>query len=124
LKAAEYEANNFIGKPFEVAEVRVRVGAQLQIKRATDRLERHGDLLEEEVRTRTAALRGALGREKVAREQLHEAHLDTPRRLALAAEFKDSRTAEHLGEMEGAQEANPDGESFRLETRWRDPMGD
>jgi putative two-component system response regulator len=99
LKAVELGANDFIGKPFEVAEVRVRAGAQLQLKRATDRLKRHGELLEEEVKRRTAALRGALRREKEARDQLHDAHLDTIRRLVLAAEFKDSRTAEHIGRI-------------------------
>jgi putative two-component system response regulator len=101
LKAAEYGANDFIGKPFEVAEVRVRAGAQLRLKRAMDRLKRHGELLEAEVRRRTAALQGALRREREAREELHEAHLDTIRRLVLAAEFKDNSTAEHIGRIGG-----------------------
>lgn len=96
LKAVESGASDFIGKPFEVAEVRVRAGAQLRLKRATDRLKNHQELLEAEVKKRTADLRGALRREKEAKEQLHEAHLDTIRRLVLAAEFKDGRTAEHI----------------------------
>jgi len=99
LKAAEYGANDFIGKPFEVAEVRVRALAQLRLKRATDRLKRQGELLEAEVKRRTAALGEALRREKKAREELHEAHLDTIRRLVLAAEFKDNRTAEHVARL-------------------------
>lgn len=99
LKAVEYGANDFIGKPFEVSEVRVRAEAQLRLKRASDRLKRHGEALETEVKKRTAALQRALKREKEAREELYEAHLDTIRRLVLAAEFKDSRTAEHIGRI-------------------------
>ncbi len=99
LRAAELGANDFIGKPFDVAEVRIRTGAQLRLKRASDRLKRHGAVLEAEVKRRTAALRGALRREKEAREKLHEAHLDTIRRLVLAAELKDSRTAEHIARI-------------------------
>ncbi len=99
LRAVEFGANDFINKPFDVAEVRVRTGAQLRLKRAADRLKRHGELLEAQVRRRTEALRGALRREKEAREKLHEAHLDTIRRLVLAAELKDSRTAEHIARI-------------------------
>jgi putative two-component system response regulator len=96
LRALDCGANDFIGKPFEVAEVRLRAETQLRLKRGNDRLKRHGEELEAEVRSRTAALREALGREKEAREEVHEAHLDTIRRLVLAAEFKDNRTAEHI----------------------------
>jgi putative two-component system response regulator len=99
LKAAEHGASDFIGKPFEVGEVRVRVGAQLRLKRGSDRLKRQSEILEEEVKKRTAALRGALRREKEARQELQEAHLDTIRRLVLAAELRDGRTAEHIARI-------------------------
>jgi putative two-component system response regulator len=99
LKAVERGANDLIGKPLEAAEVRVRVEAQLRLKRATDRLKKHGEMLEAEVKARTADLRNALRREKEVREELHEAHLDTIRRLVLAAEFKDDRTAEHIARI-------------------------
>ena len=99
LKAVENGANDTIGKPFEVADVRARVGAQLRSKRATDHLRRHGEMLEAEVKARTAALQSALRREKEARKELHEAHLDTIQRLVLAAEFKDLKTVEHIASV-------------------------
>jgi putative two-component system response regulator len=99
LKAVENGANDTIGKPFEVAEVRARVGAQLRLKRATDHLRKHGEMLEAEVKGRTAALRAALRREREARKELHEAHLDTIQRLVLAAEFKDDKTVEHIARI-------------------------
>jgi putative two-component system response regulator len=98
-KAVEYGANDIISKPFEAAEVGLRAEGQLRLKRAADRLRRHEEEMEADVRSRTAALRKALRREKEAREELHEAQLDTIRRLVLAAELKDSRAAKHVARI-------------------------
>jgi putative two-component system response regulator len=96
LHAVAAGANDFIVKPFEAAEVYLRAESQLQTKRASDRLKRHRQELEEEVEKRTQELRKALEGEREARSDLHDAHLDTIRRLVLAAEFKDLGTAGHI----------------------------
>jgi putative two-component system response regulator len=96
LKAVAVGANDYVAKPFEAAEIHLRAKAQLQLKRASDRVKRQRQELESEVRKRTAELRLALKRERDARDELHQAHLDTIQRLVLAAEFKDVRTAAHI----------------------------
>ena len=52
--------------------------------------------LESTVEQRTAALCGALEDVSKARRNTHEAHLDTIRRLTVAAEFRDEDTASHI----------------------------
>jgi putative two-component system response regulator len=89
-------ANDFISKPWEMVELRVRTDAQLRLKYATDAIRRHGEELEERVRERTLELTTALEREALARAKVQNAHRDTLRRLVLAAEFKDRETAAHI----------------------------
>jgi putative two-component system response regulator len=96
LKAVSVGANDYIAKPFEAAEIFLRAKAQLKQKRASDRIKKQREELENEVLKRTAELRSALHREREALDDLHEAHLDTIRRLVLAAEFKDGTTASHI----------------------------
>lgn len=82
LRAFEAGVNDFLIKPFDVDEVRLRVHWLLKLKDAHDRLARYADELEVKVAERTADLR--------------HAHLDTIRRLVLAAEYKDLDTAAHI----------------------------
>ncbi len=96
LRAVYAGANDFISKPFEVVELKVRTEAQLRLKAATDAIKRHGEELERRVKERTRELALALEREASARARVQEAHLDTIQRLVLAAEFKDRETAAHI----------------------------
>jgi len=99
VRAVEAGANDFIAKPVDKTELRVRLSSQLKLKQAQDSLKRHQAELERTVEQRTDDLRRAL--HTLADEQLktHEAHLDTIRRLVLAAECKDMDTAEHIQRM-------------------------
>ncbi len=57
LKAVEAGANDFITKPVDKLELRVRVASLLRMKEAQDAIKRHRAELEAEVERRTAELR-------------------------------------------------------------------
>lgn len=92
LLAVEAGANDFIAKPVDFTELRVRVSAWLQFKAAQDALQRQQETLERMVEARTTELRVAL-------QDLREAYLDTLVRLSIAAEYKDEDTADHIHRM-------------------------
>lgn len=96
LRAVEAGINDFITKPFDIAEVRLRCRWLLKLKDAHDELERHKTQLERLVEKRTAALRDALEDMANAQRSTYAAHVDTIRRLVLAAEYKDRDTAAHI----------------------------
>jgi putative two-component system response regulator len=99
LRAVESGANDFIAKPFDLAELRIRTNSLLQMKEAQDAVKRNRIELEETVDTRTAALRRALGEMEEAKQAIRRAHLDTIHRLALVAEYKDTNTSAHIHRM-------------------------
>ncbi len=96
LRAVEVGVNDFIAKPFDITELRLRSTWLLKMKEATDALKRHRAELEETVAERTVALRSALEETATAHRDTKAAHLDTIRRLVLAAEYKDRDTAAHI----------------------------
>ncbi len=96
IHAVQAGANDFIAKPVDRTELEVRIGSQLKLKEAREALCRHQAALEETVAQRTAALRGAVEELAEAQRRTYAAHLDTIRRLVLAAELKDSETAHHI----------------------------
>lgn len=88
--------NDFIQKPIDRDVLHLRSRWLLDLKHAHDRLNEHTTELERAVEKRTAALREALNEMTEARRQINRAHLDTIRRLTIAAEFKDEVTARHI----------------------------
>jgi putative two-component system response regulator len=95
-RALDAGASDFIGKPMDVAELQLRSTWLLRMKDASDELQAHKGRLEELVDARTAALREALDEAAQAQQQTWDAHLDTVRRLVLAAEYRDGDTAAHI----------------------------
>lgn len=99
LKAVEAGANDFISKPIDLTELRVRMGSLLKMKESQDEVKRYQAELEEMVAVRTSALQMALENVKESQRTILAAHLETIHRLAAAAEFKDEETADHIQRM-------------------------
>jgi len=96
IGAVNSGANDFIAKPFDLTEIRVRMKSLLGMKAAHDELRRHKDQLEEIVQRRTHALRTALDDVVEAQRRLRTANLETIQRLVVAAEYKDIGSAAHI----------------------------
>ena len=90
LRAVEAGANDFIAKPVEKTELKVRSASLLKLKEAQDALRRHQTHLEAIVQERTASLRSALEQMAEAQRVAYLAQLDTVERLAIVAETRIS----------------------------------
>ena len=99
LRAVEAGASDFIGKPVDETEFRIRSASLLKLKETQDALKSHQAHLEQLVRQRTASLRVALEQMADAQRLAYLAHLDTVDRLAIVAEYKDKVTARHIERM-------------------------
>jgi putative two-component system response regulator len=99
LRAVEAGANDFISKPIDKIELRVRTTTLLKMKEHQDALKQYQNELEDKVEKRTSELRQSLLDKVHAHREIYQAYLDTIRRLALAAEYKDEDTADHIKRM-------------------------
>ncbi|MBU4445006.1 response regulator [bacterium] len=99
LRAVQAGANDFVAKPIDQTELEVRTVSLLKIKEIQDTIKRHKSELGEKVQQRTAALRKSLDEMVDAQRKTFEAYLDTIRRLAIAAEYRDEGTAAHIMRM-------------------------
>jgi PAS domain S-box-containing protein len=72
LRAVECGANDFISKPIDMVELRVRAASLLKMKEAQDAIKRHRAELEEQVAMRTAALRESEERFRYIFEAAHD----------------------------------------------------
>jgi len=96
LRAYEVGINDFINKPVDPTELRLRLKWLLELKTAQDQLKASKRNLEHQVELRTKELRQALEEVTQAQREVQAGHLDTIRRLTLAAEYKDHATAAHI----------------------------
>jgi putative two-component system response regulator len=96
VKAIQAGASDFIAKPVDKTELLVRISSQLRLKEAQDALKRSQAELEERVARRTEELRRTCEETADANRRTYGAHIDTIRRLVLAAELKDPDTARHI----------------------------
>ena len=96
LRAFDLGINDFVSKPVDPHELRLRARWLVSLKVAQDENKAHEKELEHTVEVRTQELRDALAEVEAARVQTHEAHMDTIRRLTLAGEYKDRDTAHHV----------------------------
>ncbi len=96
LRAYESGINDFINKPVDHTELRLRLKWLLELKTAQEELRRAKENLEGTVARRTKDLRHALEEVTRAQREIQAGHLDTIRRLTLAAEYKDHDTAGHI----------------------------
>ena len=82
LRALQAGAKDFIGKPFELAEVLARVRNMLEVRLLGEQLRGQNDLLEQRVRERTA--------------ELQESYLETIFTMTRSAEHRDEDTGAHV----------------------------
>ena len=95
-RALEVGINDFITKPVDPSALELRARWLVEFKSTMDALKEQKSVLVEKVEQRTAGLRSALEEMAEAQRDTYEAHLDTIRRLTLAAEYKDKDTAGHI----------------------------
>jgi putative two-component system response regulator len=96
LRAYEIGINDFINKPVDPTELRLRLKWLLELKSTQNELRRSKETLVSTVELRTRELRLALKEVTRAQREVQAGHLDTIRRLSLAAEYKDHDTAGHI----------------------------
>lgn len=99
LRAVEAGANDFIVKPFDMMELKIRTNSLLREKESREALKRYHAELEETVAKRTEALQKALEATAEAQRKTYQAQLETIERLALAAEHRDKETSFHIKRM-------------------------
>jgi putative two-component system response regulator len=80
-QALSMGAQDFLTKPLDPIEVRLRVNNLLETRQLHTQLQRHNELLEQRVRVRTS--------------DLEQSRLEILDRLALAAEYRDDDTHQH-----------------------------
>jgi putative two-component system response regulator len=85
LQALSLGARDFLSKPFDPAELAVRVRGNLEVRGLLRRITKHSEDLDLKVRQRTAEL------EKANSEIIH--------RLMAAAEYRDDDTGSHIDRM-------------------------
>ena len=104
LRAFDLGINDVVSKPIDATELKFRSRWLVSLKIAQDEIKAHGRKLEGMVEHRTRDLREALADVRIARRNIHEAHIDTIHRLTLAGEFKDRDTADHVARIGGFSE--------------------
>ena len=97
--ALDMGAFGYIIKPFESNEVLISVANALRRRRLEIDNRLHRENLEDIVRTRTMALQQALTWLERSEKELRLSREETIQRLAIAAEYRDSATAQHIQRM-------------------------
>jgi putative two-component system response regulator len=97
--ALEIGAYGYIIKPFEANEVLINVANALRRRRLEIENKAHREKLEQTVFERTSALRQAIRSLEEAQKGLRLSREETIQRLAIAAEFRDNATAQHIRRM-------------------------
>jgi len=97
--ALDMGAFGYIIKPFEANEVLINVANALRRRRLEIESRLHRDSLEDVVRSRTMALQQALEWLERSEKELRLSREETIQRLAIAAEYRDGATAQHIQRM-------------------------
>ncbi len=96
LKGISAGANDLLAKPVDSEELMLRVRNNLKVKEFNDFLQRHNEILEQQVSDRTRQLTDAVDTLKTAQREIEDSHRDTIFRLSALAEFRDEDTGVHI----------------------------
>lgn len=96
IKSLEAGANDFISKPIDITEIKVRAENLVKVKEYSDFLKRHAELLDHEVRAKTRELQNTLNKLSESNRHLKMSYYETIHRLVVVAEYKDQETASHI----------------------------
>jgi putative two-component system response regulator len=94
-RALSIGAKDFLTKPFDPAEVLLRIKNLLETRFLHLQLQNHNQLLEGKVRERTRELQKAHTELAKAHTELEQAQIEILERLARAAEYRDDQTGQH-----------------------------
>jgi putative two-component system response regulator len=97
--ALDLGAYGYIIKPFEPNEILINVWNALRRRRLEIENRNHRQRLEQMVKERTGELWEAIARLERAEKDLRVSREETIQRLAIAAEFRDDETAQHIQRM-------------------------
>jgi putative two-component system response regulator len=98
-RALTVGAKDFLTKPFDHAEVVLRVKNMLETRLLHVELKKHNQMLETRVRARTSEIWDAVTQLEQSRRELRMSREETVHRLSIAAEFRDDETARHIQRM-------------------------
>jgi putative two-component system response regulator len=101
IKALDFGVDDYVTKPFDLAEVKLRVRNLARVRQARQIISGYATELEKRVAHRTVELQRALSELGAAESSLREAHNETVIKLAVACEYRDDDTAQHLKRMAG-----------------------
>jgi putative two-component system response regulator len=101
IKALDFGVDDYVTKPFDLAEVKLRVRNLARVRQARQIIAGYASELEKRVAQRTVELQRALTELGSAEAGLREAHNETVIKLAVACEYRDDDTAQHLKRMAG-----------------------
>ena len=113
LRALEFGVDDYVTKPFDMSEVRLRVRNLANIRAARLIMGNYTQTLELQVAERTADMRVLIEELTDTRSDLLNARTETVLKLGIACEYRDDDTAAHLTRM--AQFTRIIGENMGLD---------
>jgi len=96
IKALKAGANDFLTKPIDTTELKLRVNNMLKLKEYSKSLENSNKNLQQEVDQKTKKLRETVNKLELAHEKIKIGYIDTIYRLSRALGYKDHTTGKHL----------------------------
>lgn len=99
LKALEFGIDDYVNKPFDLSEVKLRVRNLANVRHAQRILANYADELEARVGERTLALQRAINELTEIHSELLSARAEAIHVLGVACEYRDDDTAVHIRRM-------------------------
>ncbi|MCC6464871.1 MAG: response regulator [Planctomycetes bacterium] len=99
LKALDFGVDDYVTKPFDLAEVKLRIRNLAKVRQAQRLLANYAEELELRVAERTSELSRLVKELTSTQGELIQARTETIHKLCVACEYRDDDTAQHLTRM-------------------------